>query len=391
MIIIPLKEIKFISIILKKREDFCTNCGAELVPGFDSCIRCGAKQNYMETEMAYNLMEKERVSSALMIESPVFDGVDDTRRFSKGLRYLENMKLKEALNFYKNHILAHPNEYELWNNYGATFMGLYNRLNAIKCYQKALSLNPNYYIGFYNLGGVLYICQKYESAIKFFNKALDLNPKCAEAYWDRHLANDKLGKLDLKATESAWEKGLNIFRAKLNFSYVLVDLGNNKDAVLGIHKLILKNVAHLRKNLDEALALMDVGKFEESLKIFSKCIEINSEDPITWTFNAKALNKLGKNEEALQMINVAIDLNPNLELAWEIKFIILHLLERNFEAMECIKEIERINPYHPILEKLFTPPDLNYLFKDEDKFCSKCGAKINSDFKFCDNCGNKLL
>ncbi|MFX0010009.1 MAG: tetratricopeptide repeat protein [Candidatus Hermodarchaeota archaeon] len=378
---------------MKKKDNFCFNCGQELIPGFRSCVRCGAVQNLAEIDLVHKFIEKEKKFSAQIIRYPIFEGVDVSNQFYRGLELLEKMKLKEASDYYERQIFLNPTTLELWNNLGVAYMGLSNRLTAIACYKKSLLLKSDYYLGYYNIGGALLLCGQYEKAIRFFDAALEINPKCAEAFWDRNIANEDLGNinLDIKSqAEKAWEQGFNIFRAQGNLGKALVDLGNGKDAISGSYLTVLKDADQIGKYRDQAIELMENGKDDQkALSLLNKSIEINPEDPYFWALKAKVLNLLGKNKEALQSINKTVELKPNMELGWEIKMRILHFLDRNCESLECLKILHYINPFNKILTKFFKPPDLNSLIKDNNKLCRQCGTKNEIQFKFCINCGSE--
>lgn len=379
---------------MDRKEQFCFNCGRELSPGpgLRQCLRCGVKQDLVELDLVYKFFEKEKKFVTSVVISPIFEGVDETSRFYQGLELLQKMKLKEALDYYESQISLNPKTLELWNNLGVVYMGLSNRLNAIKSYKKAILLDPNYYVGYYNIGGALLLCGQFEKAIKFFDMVLKINPTCAEAYWDRSIAKENLGHNEFGKAEKAWEQGLNIFRAQRNISKTLVDLGNEEDATSGFSLLVLKDVDKIRKYKDQAIELIENGKDDQkALSLLNKCIEINPKSASVWSLKARVLNLLNKNEEALQCINKAIGFDPNIEYAWELKMIILAFLNRNDEGYKCSKRLFQLNPYNSFVAEvvLEPPPGLNNLIKDNNKLCKHCGTKNEKEFKFCIDCGSE--
>ena len=205
----------------------CENCGAQVDPNRNICMKCGAFHDPIQRMMAEKVMQQTNAYSTRLAEAPSFKGMGMKKeiQYNDGLRYLEKMRLNEAVQYYEKAVKKNPSNVTNWNNYGVAYMGLKDRRSAFYCYGKAIKLDLLYYIGLYNIGAVYFECNQYEKAIKYFDQALKINPNCGEAYWDKIIANERLGKFELGSTFEAMKKGLNVMRARMNRSSALVDLG----------------------------------------------------------------------------------------------------------------------------------------------------------------------
>ena len=128
------------------KSGICHNCGAKLLSErSNSCFSCGAQHNTVMIMLANKIMEERKLNSVSLTQNFKFENdMSDSGKFNEGLILLENMKLREALDYYDKAIKSNPQVPELWNNFGVAFMGLSNCQDALSCYLKSVELNPNY-------------------------------------------------------------------------------------------------------------------------------------------------------------------------------------------------------------------------------------------------------
>lgn len=326
-------------------KQLCDNCGAE-VGSSNICMRCGAFYNPIQKALAERLFQDQQVNSGWLTEAPSFKGMGTPEiQYTEGLKCLEKMKLNEALQYYDREVQKNPNDEKIWNNFGVAFMGMKNRKDALGCYAKAIKINPNYYIGLYNIGAVHYECEQYEEAIKYFDKTIEVNPKCGEAHWDKHLAREKLGHMDLGWTFKAMEKGINTMRARMNQSSALVDLGNGNDAVLGHYKLSLKNNHQLLKLHEEAINYAQNGNTNQALQVIDNCIRINPDDPTAWGMKGTLFLQSQNFDKALPCFENALRVDSHSVRNW-LALGTVHVMKKNVnEALHCYNNALRINPF----------------------------------------------
>ena len=77
-----------------------------------------------------------------------------------------------------------PNNYYLYNLFGAILAGQKKMDEAIIYYEKSIKISPNYADAYNNLAGILADQKKYNKAIEYFQKAIQINPNLAEAFYN---------------------------------------------------------------------------------------------------------------------------------------------------------------------------------------------------------------
>lgn len=88
----------------------------------------------------------------------------------------------------------------------------------------------------------------------------------------------------------------------------------------------------------------EMGKYEEALKEFDKCLESNPKDADVWRNKGSALYMLGRYEEAMEAFNNSLDLNPRDANTWSFKGSTLYKLSRPEEALKALDKALQKNP-----------------------------------------------
>jgi tetratricopeptide (TPR) repeat protein len=305
--------------------------------------------------IAQRIMNERNLYSLWMAQAPSFQSLDSKEIiYDDGLRFLEKMQLEEAVDFYNKALKDDPTSYIKWNNLGVAYMGLKERKDALKCYEKALESKASYYIGLYNKGAVYFVCEEYQEAINYFEKSLRLNPKCAEAYWDKHMANEKMGNFDFSTgTVEGLKMGLNIMRAKLNHSSALVDLGDGRDAILGHFMFYLKDKEKLDNLFYRANDLHERQKYQEALELLNNAIQLNPEDMDMWFLRGKTIYNLTEDhKEALRCVQNGLKIDKNSLKGWLGLAIFFNEGKEYEKALESLNRVLRINPFEKLANDL---------------------------------------
>jgi len=187
-------------------------------------------------------------------------------------------------------IISKANEYF---NKGLNATDLYQK---IEFYSKSIELNPNYTDAYINKGITLDDLGKSEEAIKCYNKSIELNPNDSLAY------NNKGITLD--------------------------DLGKSEEAIKCYNKSIELNSNYSLAYYNKGTTLMNLGRNEDAIKCYNKSIELNPNDSNAYNNKGSALMNLGRNEEAIKCYNKSIELNPNDSNAIENRNILLKILKK---------------------------------------------------------------
>ena len=414
----------------------CPKCGTKVTPGQKFCTKCGtslsgishiSSKEIYEDEIQQEIDEKIRSrksrekmmdnytgddfmrqvnkafldksggSSGTLQQRYPFEHVDRENPDSKGLLLLEDMNFKEAVEYYTTLFKRLSPTAKMWNNLGVAFMAMKNRKEALYCYEKALEVKSNSYIALYNKGAVYYECKQYEKAIEFFDKALEINPKCGEAYNDRRIAREKLGNLDFGGMFEAMELGINIGRAQLNMGSSLVDLGGGKDAIVGFHKLTLKNKEELDDIHDAASVLEKHGKAHEALEKHEQALRVNPQDPFSWFQKGRLVMMLRNDvDEGIACFSNSINYDPaitNPDLVMSAFMLRAGCYFEKGDFNNSLKDLniaELINPFSKEVAKL---KGLFYKIERKPqrmtgmKKCPRCGKVSLAGNKYCYTCG----
>ena len=87
---------------------------------------------------------------------------------------------------------------------------------------------------------------------------------------------------------------------------------------IGLSSFLSINADRLVKAYDlRGNTKMFLGRYEESIRDFSKAIEIDPKDSYLYFFRGMSLESLGRNEAALQNFKMSVQLDPKFELAFD--------------------------------------------------------------------------
>lgn len=362
------------------KDKFCTSCGAKLEDQstplnndikkeIDERIqqrkdREELMNKYSGGDFRKNLhkamLEKQGGFSTILQERIPFENKDPSVPDIKGIELLEQLNFPAAIDFYESLLSKNSSNHRFWNNMGVAFMGMKNRKNALNCYDQALGYNPKYYIGWYNKGAVFYECEQFEDAITYFDKALEINPLCGEAYNDRKIAREKSGHFEFSMGEDfeLMRKGMNLMRARMNLNSTLVDLGNNKDAILGHSKIILKFQEQIKNILDAASTYEEHGNINAALAQIEEGLDLNPEYSILWVLKGRILSQKNEADKALICLNNAIKYDPIIDnpkaifLAYWVRAVLRALKNQRSGALDDLKIAECINPFDPDIKMI---------------------------------------
>lgn len=87
-----------------------------------------------------------------------------------------------------------------------------------------------------------------------------------------------------------------------------------------------------------------LGKYEEALKEFDRCLESNPEDADVLRNKGSALYMLGRYGEALEAFNNSLEIDPKNANAWNLKGSTLYMLGRSEEALKALDKALQKNP-----------------------------------------------
>lgn len=213
-----------------------------------------------------------------------------------GIKYVNDGKLKEAIEYFKKAQKLNP-----FSPYTHYFLGLtYQQLNdnekAFSCYKKAIELKPDYDKANNNLG-LLYLGKNnYPEAEKHFKKALLSNPSYILALINLGETYQLLHKLDEAIT--CYQKALSIKpdfpEAYNNLGVILFNMNRHQEA-----EKVLKKAIKLKKDYAETYFHLgeveeDLLKLQDAFDYFEKSLSIDPSFAYTLNTYMGVLMKINK-------------------------------------------------------------------------------------------------
>ncbi|MHA1508766.1 MAG: tetratricopeptide repeat protein, partial [Promethearchaeota archaeon] len=257
-------------------------------------------------QIAEAFMNQHGGLSMISQQKSSFHNADKSISHYQGIKLLEEMKFKDAEDYYFSFVKSHPSNAEAWNNAGVALMSMRNRKDALYCYERAIENKKKNYIAMYNKGAVYFWCDKFKEAEEWFDKALKINPKCGEAFFDRVLARENLGQLDFSFDRRAREKGIDIMRARQNGGSALVDLGKKKDNIIGFIKVLFKHQEKLNDLHDAAVIYEEYEEISLAIAKYEEGLKLNPECTTFWYYKGRLHSILKNIDEALVCFDNAV-------------------------------------------------------------------------------------
>ncbi|MCP4612867.1 MAG: tetratricopeptide repeat protein [Planctomycetes bacterium] len=168
---------------------------------------------------------------------------------------------------------------------GNAFFRAGDQDNAIMEFQKALELNPKNSEAHLKLGFLFYnVKQMHKEGMGHYDKAYQLNPNDPRILHDLGMVLLHQRKLDeaIKYLSEALQRmpnGLDMQYSAVNMHYnlgrALLYKANSKEAMTHLSKTVSLAPNHAQAHYWLALALADQGKFEQTIRHYSKAIQLN--------------------------------------------------------------------------------------------------------------------
>jgi serine/threonine protein kinase/Tfp pilus assembly protein PilF len=188
------------------------------------------------------------------------------------LCYVNNMKLREAVELNKKALERNPNYFSAVGNIGFDYwyMGKYDE--ALPWMKKSVSLNPAFAFGYSGVAVVYRDLLEDDKAMQWFNKALELQPD---------LVDVRLGLAQMYTLEEKFPKALeqaekilssfpNETRALILMGDIRIAMGDFRTAKEFYEKAIADSALESAPKTELDLILWKTGRPEDALKMFSK-------------------------------------------------------------------------------------------------------------------------
>ncbi|MDQ1275436.1 MAG: hypothetical protein QG610_1009, partial [Euryarchaeota archaeon] len=251
--------------------------------------------------------------------------------------------------------LMHNEDFPLKNESSLTISKIISFLN------KEIYENKNFTEAWLIKGTVLYKTGKYNGAIDAFDGALETMPKkMSEEKMDTWIKSSGINyryALKLKAFSlcklGRYREALNALDEISAIYPADPEIESDKTMLQTLEKeRLIRGTGNVQDQYPKHPGTWErrgkysykLGKYEEALKEFDRCLESNPKDADIWRNKGSALYMLGRYEEALEAFNNSLEIDPKNANAWDLKGSIFYKLGRPEEALKALDKALQKNP-----------------------------------------------
>ena len=293
---------------------------------YDQAISCYQKAIALDSSYTYayhnlgnvydDLKEYDRAISyyqkAIALDSSY------TRAYhSLGIVYHNLKEYDQAINYYQKAIALNSSYTYAYHNLGNVYDDLKEYDRAISYYQKAIALDSSYTRAYHGLGIVYHNLKEYDQAINYYQKAIALDSSYTYAYHNLGIVYDDLKEYDqaIRHYKNAVDLDPNLINSYYNIALIYNNSGLYKEAMYYFLKAFyldpyfLETAAFLRQSIStRAYELLRQQKFNHSLQLFERCIEILPDDPWSYYNMACYYSLTMDTSRSLQYLEMALEM-----------------------------------------------------------------------------------
>ncbi len=236
-----------------------------------------------------------------------------------------NINIKKILDYFKSGkfeiakketallIKKFPNNYFLYNLFGAILAGQKKLDEAVIYFEKSIQIFPDYANAYNNLAGVLTDQKKYNKAIEYFQKAIQINPKLSEAHHNLGRALSEVERYDeaINNYNQAIKIKPNYVKAYYNLGDVYRTLNDFENAISFYEKAIQINPDYVDAHNNLGVAFEKSGEDQKAIGCYKKAIQINPDYVNAHNNLGMAFEKSGEDQKAIGCYEKAIHIEPN--------------------------------------------------------------------------------
>ncbi len=238
---------------------------------------------------------------------------------SLGSAYYGKEMYPQAIEQFKSSLEQYPADHFTLVDLGNSYLKLDRYVEAEEVYRKAIEVKPDYVRALAGIGWAKNKLGQYDQAIEYLEKAL------------RYKSDDSFAQDQLQIARHAQQNPSNVHG----------DLGNFQDSL-----------EEAKKFLQDAYQFMEEQKFQESMPLIKRSIEVNAKDPLAYRYLAYCQYYLNDFSSASEALKKAMSLDPyNADIAKDYACT-LHKLGRLDEAYQVVREISEKVPENQAFKKL---------------------------------------
>ena len=294
---------------------------------------------------------------------------------------MKDKNLDEIINYYKSgkFIIAEkklselmkkfPNNYFLYNLFGAILTGQKKMDEAIIYYEKSIKISPGYADAYNNLAGILADQKKYNKAIEYLQKAIQINPNLAEAFYNLGNAFFSLNKYSESIDN--YNRAIKI---KPNYAKAYNNLGNVLKKIKRINESIYsyQQSTRIDPNSDDTYynlgnVFKEAGKLNESINSYNQAVKINHQHVDAYNKLANLYIDIGKINDAYKCFQELIKLKPeNIEYKINKALLITPITQSVKEIdsyrKKYMKGLESLKKYKFLISEPTDKIELNFFY-----------------------------
>jgi len=201
--------------------------------------------------------------------------VASSAHFNIGAVRLEQGKLKDAAELFRQALDEDPDLAEAYNSLGAVYLQEGNSPDAIKCFRRALEIDPNLARAHHNLGYVLARQNALSEAAEHYRRALQIDPRHLITYPALASVLGRQGKPAeaMHQYRQAVRAAPDNAEAHYRLANVLVTHIGPREAIGEFREAVRLDPGHLRAGHNLAMALFELGRTDEAIQQYRRVLE----------------------------------------------------------------------------------------------------------------------
>lgn len=265
-------------------------------------------KNFTDAKNIYNKILAENIKNNNTIKAKAL----------VGLSLLTDSK-QTQYNYLNEAILADETSAIAYAARGSYFLENKQLKQSYSDFIKAISIDSNLSEINFNLGQLFFnYLTNYDSALYYFNKEIEVNPM----FLDKGLLFNNMAicyqyKKEFEESSKYFLEAEKINSNNdfilYNFSLLLSEMGDHKDALEKIDKAIIINPTESSYYDTKGIILCEQGNFNESLIFFKKAIELDPGNGQIFYNLGLALGELNLPEESILYYDKAVSLKYDLQ------------------------------------------------------------------------------
>jgi tetratricopeptide (TPR) repeat protein len=296
---------------------------------------------------------------------------NETGYLNRGLAYLDQMKLDEALHDLSKAIELYPDYAAAFSYRGQAYYQQGNYEKSIKDYTMAVELNPNDADAWSGRGLCYNEMGFYDKAIADHNKAIDINSQDPGLFINRGLAYSAMQSQQSIACNDFYQAGylyllegdkreatecVNRIRESEPYSPLITRLLTEIDKGVVVEttvKTVRTDVEQIKENPGKSLDYYDrgelftkQGEFDKAIADFTSAITLTPSFVAGYLRRAEIYAVQGQFKEAIADYSSALHINPRIAKTYYSRALI-HTKTGDYErAIEDLSEAIELNPQY---------------------------------------------